>query len=89
MKKIVDGLIVAESLLQASLTAQFDWHWRRVKDDLFETSDQKVVRYVGDRNIYGWGGGMPLYLGHGWEKRSDARHIREMIRVGRFVEVTV
>lgn len=81
------ALIVAESFMQATLTATIDWHWSRAGGLEFETPTGERIRYAHDdhNSIRGHARGTKIYFGFGWRSRRDADEIRILVGAGIFV----
>lgn len=84
-----DGLMFADGVESAELATQ-KWGWRQTGRETFENQDRKRIAYVpvtGGLALYRFrspGQPMPVYLGHKWEERGDARQIQAFIDLGRF-----
>ena len=63
------NFIVAESLRQASNTAEIDWGWRRIRNDEWETPAGERVRYL----VTGW---LPEHKGsERFRRREDTGEV--------------
>jgi len=61
--------MIAESLLQADLTARIDWGWERIGHGKRRRPDGLEVRYAAsEENLRGISRGTLVFCGHRWER---------------------